>query len=222
MQDLNFRRKRKTPGQKPRRQMKGSKLRFEDRRKKLYFEKKKSGKKSASIRRILGLLFQAALVCAAAVLLVISFGYRVSNAGDSMNPVLKNGDVVLVNRLIYEIKSPSRGDIVVFRPGGNESSHYSIKRIVGLPGETVQIVDGSVYIDGEEADSDIHVSEIEYAGVAEEPVELGEDEYFVIGDNTSVSDDSRMEDIGNVRRSDIFGEAWFVASFGEDFGLIRD
>lgn len=222
MQDLNFRRKRKAPGQKPRRQMKGSKLRFEDRRKKLYFEKRKSGKKSVSIRRILGLLFQAALVCAAAVLLVISFGCRVSNAGDSMRPVLKNGDVVLVNRLIYEIKSPARGDIVVFRPGGNESSHYSIKRIVGLPGETVQIIDGSVYIDGEEADSEIHVSEIEYAGVAGEPVELGEDEYFVIGDNAGVSDDSRMEDIGNVNRSDICGEAWFVASFGEDFGFIRD
>ena len=222
MQELNFRRKRKSPGQKPRRQTKGTKLRFEDRRKKLYFEKRKTGKRPVSIRRVLGLLLQAAVVCAAAVFLSVSFGYRVSNAGDSMNPVLKNGDVVLVNRLIYEIKDPSRGDIVVFRPGGDENSHYSIKRIVGLPGETVQIVDGKVYINGEEADKDIHVSDIAYAGVAEEPVELGEDEYFVIGDNTGVSDDSRTEDVGNVRLEDICGEAWFVANFGEDFGFIRD
>ena len=136
MQELNFRRKRKSPGQKPRRQTKGTKLRFEDRRKKLYFEKRKTGKRPVSIRRVLGLLLQAEVVCAAAVFLSVSFGYRVSNAGDSMNPVLKNGDVVLVNRLIYEIKDPSRGDIVVFRPGGDENSHYSIKRIVGLPGET--------------------------------------------------------------------------------------
>ena len=222
MQDLNFRKKRKTPGQKPHRKIKGNKLRFEDPRKKLYFEKKKGRKNAVSIRRASLFLFQAALVCAAAVLLVLFFGYRVSNAGDSMNPALKNGDVVLVNRLVYQIKSPARGDIVVFRPGGNEKTHYSIKRVVGLPGETVQIIDGSVYIDGEKAESDIYTSDIEYAGTAEEPVELGEDEYFVIGDSAGVSDDSRTEDVGNVRLEDICGEAWFVASFGEDFGFIRD
>ena len=204
MQDLNFRKKRKTPGQKPHRKIKGNKLRFEDPRKKLYFEKKKGRKNAVSIRRALLFLFQAALVCAAAVLLVLFFGYRVSNAGDSMNPALKNGDVVLVNRLVYQIKSPARGDIIVFRPGGNEKTHYSIKRVVGLPGE------------------DIYTSDIEYAGTAEEPVELGEDEYFVIGDSAGVSDDSRTEDVGNVRLEDICGEAWFVASFGEDFGFIRD
>ena len=222
MQDLNFRKKRRTPGQKPRRQMKGKKLRFDDRRKKLYFEKKKGRKRVVSIRRAFLFLFQAVLVCAAAVLLVVFFGYRVSNAGDSMSPALKNGDVVLVNHLIYQIKGPARGDIIVFRPGGNENTHYSIKRVVGLPGETVQIIDGSVYIDGEEAEGDIYAADIEYAGTAEEPVELGEDEYFVIGDNTGVSDDSRTEDVGNVRLEDICGEAWFVANFGEDFGLIRD
>ena len=222
MQDLNFRKKRKTPGQKPHRKIKGNKLRFEDPRKKLYFEKKKGRKNAVSIRRASLFLFQAALVCAAAVLLVLFFGYRVSNAGDSMNPALKNGDVVLVNRLVYQIKSPARGDIIVFRPGGNEKTHYSIKRVVGLPGETVQIIDGSVYIDGEKAESDIYTSDIEYAGTAEEPVELGEDEYFVIGDSAGVSDDSRTEDVGNVRLEDICGEAWFVASFGEDFGFIRD
>ena len=222
MQDLNFRKKRRTPGQKPRRQMKGKKLRFDDRRKKLYFEKKKCRKRAVSIRRAFLFLFQAVLVCAAAVLLVVFFGYRVSNAGDSMSPALKNGDVVLVNRLIYQIKGPASGDIIVFRPGGNENTHYSIKRVVGLPGETVQIIDGSVYIDGEEAERDIYAADIEYAGTAEEPVELGEDEYFVIGDNTGVSDDSRTEDVGNVRLEDICGEAWFVANFGEDFGFIRD
>ena len=222
MQDLNFRKKRRTPGQKPRRQMKGKKLRFDDRRKKLYFEKKKGRKRAVSIRRAFLFLFQAVLVCAAAVLLVVFFVYRVSNAGDSMSPALKNGDVVLVNRLTYQIKGPARGDIIVFRPGGNENTHYSIKRVVGLPGETVQIIDGSVYIDGEEAERDIYAADIEYAGTAEEPVELGEDEYFVIGDNTGVSDDSRTEDVGNVRLEDICGEAWFVANFGENFGFIRD
>ena len=73
------------------------------------------------------------LVCAAAFLLVLSFGCRVSNAGDSMKPVLENGEVVLVNRLCYRIFSPSRGDIVAYSRDG--SGQYSIKRIVGLPGE---------------------------------------------------------------------------------------
>lgn len=222
MQELNFRRRRKSPGQKPRRQMKGTRLKFENRRKKLYFEKRKAGKKSVSIRRLIGLLVQVAAVCAVAVFLVVSFGYRVSNAGESMNPVLRNGDVVLVNRLVYEIKRPSRGDIVVFRPEGDESAHYSIKRIVGLPGETVQITDGKVYIDGKELDEDIHVSEIDYAGVAEKPVKLGKEEYFVLGDNANASDDSRTEDVGNVKADEICGKAWFVAGFGKDFGLIGD
>lgn len=112
--------------------------------------------------------------------------------GDSMKPVLNNGDVVLVNRMVYNAVKPGRGDIIAFRPGGNENVHYSIKRIVGLPGETVQIQDGKVYIDGEELTKDIYVSDVEYEGIAEQPVELGEGEYFVMGDNQAGSDDRRM------------------------------
>mgnify|MGYP005758971477 CR=1 FL=1 len=158
------------------------------------------------------------LVCAAAFLLVLSFGCRVSNAGDSMKPVLENGEVVLVNRLCYRIFSPSRGDIVAYSRDG--SGQYSIKRIVGLPGETVQIVDGSVYINDEKMTDDIYAEDIEYAGIAAAPVELGEGEYFVIGDNSEASDDSRSPDAGPVRKNDIYGKVWFVADFGEHFGFI--
>ena len=65
-----------------------------------------------------------------------------------MFPALKNGDVLLIDRAMYKIKSPSRGDVVAFRQ--EENGHYSVKRIVGLPGETVQIVDGQILINGEE------------------------------------------------------------------------
>lgn len=158
------------------------------------------------------------LVCAAAFFLVLSFGCRVSNAGDSMNPVLDNGEVVLVNRLSFRIFSPSRGDIVAYnRDGGDQ---YAIKRIAGLPGETVQIVDGSIYIDGEKMTDGIFAENIEYAGIAAAPVELGEGEYFVIGDNSEASDDSRSPDAGPVHKSDIYGKVWFVADFGEHFGFI--
>lgn len=222
MQDLNFRRKRRRssdrPAKKGRKPSSGTrKLKFDDGRRKLHFEKRVRPGKGA-VRAAVGWGIQIILVCAAAFLLVFLFGYRVSNAGDSMSPALSNGDVVLVNRLIYNFKSPSRGDIIVFRQSGN--THYSIKRVAGLPGETVQIVDGSICINGEPLTDRIYVSDIEYAGVASEPIELGKDEFFVIGDNDTSSDDSRIADIGNVQRDEIFGEAWFVADSEDNFGFI--
>ena len=159
--------------------------------------------------------------CLLAFVLVFFYGQRVSNAGDSMSPVLKNGDVVLVDRVIYNAMKPKRGDVIVFKPGGNKNAHYMIKRVAGLPGETIQIKDGAVYIDGRECTEGIYASDILTPGVAEEPLELGENEYFVIGDNHAGSDDSRMADVGNVKREDIFGKAWFIVNFGEDFGFIK-
>ena len=155
-----------------------------------------------------------------AVLLVAALGQRVSTAGDSMSPVLKNGNVVLVNHFIYNFKDPARGDIIAFRQ--DETRHYMLKRVVGLPGETVQISEGKVLINGREPDKDIYVSDIEYAGEAEEPVKLGEDEFFVMGDNHAASDDSRLPSIGNIKKDDIFGKAWFIVSPGKDFGFISE
>ena len=94
------------------------------------------------------------------------------------------------------------------------------KRVVGLPGETVQITDGQLLINGEAPEEDIYVSDIEYAGEAQEPVELGKDEYFVMGDNHTDSDDSRLPSIGNIKKDDIFGKAWFIVSPGKHFGFI--
>lgn len=160
-------------------------------------------------------------VCLLAWVLVSCFGQRVSNAGDSMKPVLTNGNIVLVDRVIYNVRAPKRGEVIAFKPDGNENAHYSVKRVVGLPGETVQIRDGQVYIDGEAVKKDIFVSDIRSAGIADEPVELGENEYFVMGDNHTGSNDSRMADVGNVRRKDIFGRVWFAASPGENFGFVK-
>ena len=143
------------------------------------------------------------------------------NRGEIANWIVQNGDVVLVNRLVYNASKPKRGDIVAFKPNGNENTHYSIKRIVGLPGETVQIKDGKVYINEEEVTQHIFAEDIEEAGIADEPLQLGGDEYFVMGDNHAGSDDSRMADIGNVKRSEIYGKVWFVASPGSDFGFVR-
>ena len=138
-----------------------------------------------------------------------------------MEPTLYSGDKVLVNKMIYIVKSPDYGDLVVFKPNGNENSHYHIKRVVGLPGDTLVIEDGRIFIDGELLDEEIQAEKMLEAGVAETEVVLGEDEYFVLGDNRNSSEDSRNADIGNVKKVDILGKAWFVVAPGERFGWLN-
>lgn len=225
MQGLDFRRKRKNSNnrktarpRRPRRRAIHGGLRFENGKAPLHFAQEKFRLGRAGAKAIVIWAVEILIVCMLAVFLVAAFGQRVSTAGDSMAPELRNGDVLLINRAVYHIKSPSRGDIVAFRQDKN--GHFSVKRIVGLPGETVQISDGKILIDGEELTGDIYGSDIEYAGEADQPVQLGDDEYFVMGDNHTASDDSRLPSIGAVSRDEIYGEAWFVVSPGDDFGFI--
>ncbi len=192
---------------------------------KIRFDKKAFRKKRKKIlkkiRESLCWSLEILLVCIVAFLLVIGFGQRVSNAGDSMKPILKNGDVVLVNRANYLILPPKRGDIIAFKPGGNSSSHYSIKRVVALPGETIQIKQGEIYINGRKIKEQIYVKDLQSAGVAAEPLKLGKEEYFVLGDNSTSSDDSRKADIGNVEKKDIYGKVWFIAGPMERIGFMK-
>ncbi|MEG2146835.1 MAG: signal peptidase I, partial [Lachnospiraceae bacterium] len=113
----------------------------------LTFGKEKKRFNFDIIRTVLVWAFQIAVVCTIAFVLVWYFGQRVSNIGDSMKPVLSNGDVTLVNRIVYNASRPKRNDIIVFKPNGNENSHFYIKRIIGLPGETIEMKDGAIYID---------------------------------------------------------------------------
>lgn len=171
--------------------------------------------------RIIGIwVFKILLVCLLAFVTVFYFGRQVRNSGDSMRPAVLNDDIVLVNRMIYDASKPKRGDIIVFKPNGNENARSYIKRIIGLLGETVQIKDGKIYIDGKILEEDYETTAIEDAGTAAEEIDLGGDEYFVLGDNRKNSEDSRMADIGNVKRSEIEGKAWFVLSTKGNFGFI--
>lgn len=164
-------------------------------------------------------VFKIAVVCLLAFVYVWYFGQRVSTIGDSMNPVLENGDVVLVNRIVYNATSPKRGDIIAFKPKGNENAHYYIKRIVGLPGETVEIIENSVYINGKKIEEDYKTTDIDDVGIASEKITLGGDEYFVLGDNRENSEDSRNADVGNVKRKYIYGEIWFTISPRKNMGF---
>ena len=116
--------------------------------------------------------FKAGVACLLAFVSVWYFGQQVSMVGDSMKPVLYNGDVVLVNRIVYNATTPKRGDIIVFKPKGNENDHYFTKRIVGLPGESVEIIENRVYIDGEKLEEEYETTDIDDVGIADEKIQL--------------------------------------------------
>ena len=154
-------------------------------------------------------------------MLVWFFGYPLSNVGQSMEPAVYSGEKVLVNRLVYELKAPDYGDLIVFKPNGNVNAHYYIKRVVGVPGDSVTIESGHVFVNGEVLNEKVLTESMTDAGLAEEGVTLGEDEFFVLGDNRNNSEDSRSADVGNVKRQDILGKAWFVVTPGERFGWLH-
>jgi len=162
-----------------------------------------------------------AAVCLAAFVFVWFFGQQVSTVGDSMKPALENGDVVLVNRVVYNATTPKRGDVIVFKPKGNNNIHYYIKRVVGLPGETIKIENNTIYINNEPIEEDYEVTAIEDEGYLTEAITLDEDEYFVLGDDRGNSEDSRHPEVGNVKRMYIYGKAWFVIS-GDNFGFVKE
>lgn len=221
MQGLDFRKKRKKTekksGKRKRRTAKPE-LHFETEKKGLRFTGGRIINQMPEPKEIVWMAAEILIVCMAAVMIVAAFGQRVGTVGDSMAPVIRNGDVVLVNHFIYNIKNPKRGDIVVYRQKGDGA--YSIKRVAGLPGEMLQITEGKILINGEEITDGICETDIADAGVAQEPVELGEDEYFVIGDNHTASDDSRNMEIGNIKKEDIYGTPWLIVSPWERFGII--
>ena len=157
------------------------------------------------------------VMIALAVYVVYLFGSRVEVVGGSMKPVLNSGDVVLMNRLAYTLGSPERFDIAVFE---RESSGLNLKRIIGLPGETVQIIGSQIYINGELLEADEAITTVTIAGLAEAPSELGEDEYFLRGDNRDSSEDSRFASIGNIKRSQLVGKAWLLFKPFSSFGRL--
>lgn len=159
-----------------------------------------------------------------AVWLVITFvGQRTEVEGASMENTLHNGDNLIVEKLSYRFHDPERFDIIVF-PFQFQDNTYYIKRIIGLPGETVQIMDdGSIYINGEKLEENygMEVIKPETIGRAAEPIELGDDEYFVMGDNRNNSSDSRTDMVGNIKRENIIGKAWLRIWPVSDFGVLQ-
>lgn len=173
------------------------------------------------MKELLGWILYLLLVVGLTYLILTYVGQRTRVSGHSMETTLSNGDNLIVDKLSYRFRAPKRFDIIVF-PFKYEENTYYIKRIIGLPGETVQVIDGCAYIDGELLKSDIYGAELmEDPGIADEPLTLGEDEYFVLGDNRNHSSDSRDPSVGILTRKDLLGKAWVRIYPFDKLGVIR-
>ena len=171
------------------------------RRSGLNFGRQKKKVNMSVVKEVCVWIIEIAITLLVAFTLVYFVGLRTSVVGQSMAETLNGGDEILVNRFIYKVTDPRPNDVIVFLPNGNEKSHYYIKRVIAVPGDTLQIKNGEVYVNGELFAEDVDVAQMEDAGLAAEEVTLGEDEYFVLGGGCGGCGDSglavRGEDAGS-------------------------
>ena len=172
------------------------------------------------IRRVTSWIVDIILVVILAFFLTWAFGSRVTMDGSSMSPLISGGDKMMVNRLKCRFLPIDRFDIAAYHLKGEENVY--LKLVIGLPGETLQIKDGQVYINNKLLEDERLAFSIQNAGITEEPVLLGKDEYFVIGRSPDASLDSRFSEVGNIRRDQVEGTVWLRYSPLPSFGFIRE
>ena len=161
------------------------------------------------VRGVLRLVFEIIVTLAFAALVGIAMFQSVTMQESSMEPTISVGDRYFMNRVIYRVSSPKRGDVIVFRTNASDDAALHIRRVIGLPGETVQIVHGQIQINGETYKEGRDIPVISNPGMASSPVTLESGEYFVLGDNRNNSEDSRYGSIGKVNKKYITGKLWF-------------
>lgn len=185
----------------------------------------KAGKVTDWVTTVVIIVFCIGIAYFLASFVTTYVAHQTTVEGESMEPTLTDGDSVIIQRLSYYFADPKRYDVVVFPVSyddGTAKKTYYIKRVIGLPGETVQIIDGSVYINNEKLDDDVYgAAAINEAGIAENPLVLGENQYFVMGDNRNMSTDSRNSYVGLVNKNDIIGEAWLCTWPLNHFGGVK-
>ena len=172
------------------------------------------------MRELLGMLVYVGIVLAITFLIITFVGQRTHVSGESMENTLDDGDQLIVDKLTYRFHDPERFDIIVF-PFRYKDNTYYIKRIIGLPGETVQIADGEIYINGEVLEESYGREVMQDAGLAAEPITLGDEEYFVLGDNRNYSSDSRDPSVALIHRKEIIGRAWLRIWPLDSFGILK-
>ncbi len=139
----------------------------------------------------------------------------------SMDPTINAGNKVLINRAAYTFGGVKRGDLIAYRNTEATDSSVHVKRVIGLPGETIQIKDGLILINGQTYIESEELPSMTNPGIAADPVKLGSEEYFVLGDNRNNSEDSRFTDVGNIDKNYIIGKVWFRTFPKTDRGFMR-
>ena len=166
-------------------------------------------KSSRRFRSLVLWVFEILLAIALAAVFTAAFCYSVPIQDSSMAQTLISGDSVLVNRAAYRIGKVRRNDLVAYKSNKSLDSSIHVKRVIGLPGDKIQIREGLVVINDETYIEDGGYPTMVNPGLAAEPITLQQNEYFVLGDNRNDSQDSRFADVGNLTRSELIGKVWF-------------
>lgn len=174
----------------------------------------------SKLRKVLIWVFEIVVTLIFAVLTSMMLFQSVTMQESSMEPILAVGSQYFVNKLAYKTSSPKRGDIIVFRTNGSDDAALHVRRVIGLPGETIQIVNGRILINGEAYKEGKDFPSINNPGMAANAITLEAGEYFVLGDNRNNSEDSRYADIGKVNKKYITGKLWFQISPRKEIGLL--
>lgn len=192
------------------------------------FDFDRQSKRPLVMRIFIEIFIWAAQIAAVIFIAYFIIYYAVEKTqmpGMSMENTLYDGDGIIINKLSYRFSVPKRFDVIVFKQSGKEHSYYNIKRIIALPGETIQIKEGIIYINGEQVEDIVNVDEMKNFGLAYEALSLEENEYFVLGDNRNNSEDSRFASVGMIRRDEIIGKAFLRLkpfNFVSKLNLIKD
>lgn len=173
------------------------------------------------VKKIFGWVFSMALTLALAALTAVFLFQSVMMQESSMEPTISVGDKFLIDKIVYKIQEPKRGDIIVFKTNASEDAALHIRRVIGVPGDTIQIKEGRIWINGEIYNEGMDLPKMTNAGLAENAISLQSEEYFVLGDNRNNSEDSRYGDIGLVEEKFITGKIWFKISPVKEIGILE-
>lgn len=174
------------------------------------------------ILKLLIMLVEAVIVVFLAFAITRYGLEKMTVSGEYMSPTLKSGDCVLVNKLSYRLHKIHRNDVVVVKQTGSEHSYFTLERVIGLPGEKVQIQEGQVYINGKKLKEKLDFPLMDNGGLAEDAFTLEKGQYFVLGDNRNECEDSRNATVGNISRKSIVGKAWIRMNSFTFVGMINN
>ena len=204
----------------PKRKESVFKRRYQAKKRSLNFNRRRKKADVSWIPRVVLTIAEMIAVVFLAYSCVFFFGNSVSMIGDSMFPGIVEEDALLLNKFDYIFRNPKPGDVVAYKIGGRKEASVSVKRIIAVPGDKVFVNGGKVFVNGEVYEESESIPVISDPGLAINEIELGDDEYFVLGDNRNHSTDSRFASVGNVNKAYFLGRVWFNLN-KERIGLVE-